>query len=148
MTYVAVLISLIYLFNGCKGSEEQPQQPQDYTTDSLSQLNASTPDTLPIIAHPEPGLPPGQATLQAEVTEIFFNQKESTGRLSLQVHSVEQYGPSTPAIPANDTLSILLMANQFQNVEEGDTIQVTVQHNIESIGQDKKPGWSLVDIKN
>ncbi len=145
MTYIAVFISLTLMLHSCENADDDSSGDQ-HKNDSSSHVQPTQKDTIPAVPPPGRDLAPGQARVEGTVISTLPGPKDSRQVLRLQIRSILGYGPSTPPIPAGDTLAIPLNADP-DSLTKGAVIRVQLQHNISLNKNDASAAWSLINIE-
>lgn len=145
MTYIAVFISLTLMLHSCKNSEDTSSADQ-HKNDTLSHMQSTQKDTMPVVPPPKGNLAPGQTRVEGVVIAISGDPQDARQVLRLQIRSILGYGPSTPPIPTGDTLDIPLNADP-DTLTKGAVIRVQLQHNVFFQENDKGAVWSLINIE-
>jgi hypothetical protein len=141
MTSVYILLTIFLLVQACDKKGDQSQASKDDTV----RTQTASPDSTPKVQPAEPGLPPGQAKLQATVSEIHTHS--NTSEVVFVVEKVLGYGSSTPPVPVGDTLSYHIKEETYTDLSlnKQQKVSLIIQRKV-TLKSSQNDGWSLIKV--
>lgn len=140
---IKIILLLSLFFNACGSSNKQAKN-----TGTSSDSITNKTDSMPQPPHPDPGLSPGFAKINATILSKADIKNSKTEQLMvLKVHQVLEYGSSTPALASNDSLKISINKEQLADnelVPSGQHLTLLIYHQRKpALGDEDPTPWAF-----